>query len=207
IERLIDKVSVFTAASEGFALKNTNATIEETLQRFVPVVSKAHEHGMMVRGYISCIVRCPFDGEINPEAVGDVVTRLLAMGVDEIDLGDTIGAATPETIEPVIMEAVDRLDGEPINSFGEPTLTLHLHDTFGHAGECVKRALDLGVRSFDSSAGGLGGCPYASTGGERVAGNISTLALVQAIRDAGLTTNIDDDALEEASRFASGLIQ
>jgi len=206
IERLIDKVSVFTAASEGFSLKNTNATIEETLERFEPVVGKAHEHGLMVRGYVSCIVQCPFDGTINPEAVGDVMTRLLAMGVDELDLGDTIGAATPETIEPVIMEAIDRLDGESTNSFGDPTLTLHLHDTFGHAAECVKLALELGVRSFDSSAGGLGGCPYASTDGHRVAGNISTLALVQAIRDAGCTTNINDEALIEASKFASGLI-
>ncbi|MBL4697349.1 MAG: hydroxymethylglutaryl-CoA lyase [Phycisphaerales bacterium] len=206
IERLIDKVSVFTAASEGFSLKNTNATIEETLQRFEPVVAKAHEHGLMVRGYISCIVQCPFDGMIDPEAVGNVMTRLLKMGIDEIDLGDTIGAATPETIEPVIMEAVDRLDGESTNSFGDPTLTLHLHDTFGHAGECVQMALDLGVRSFDSAAGGLGGCPYASTDGNRAPGNISTLALVQAIRDAGLTTHIDDAALIEASKFASGLI-
>ncbi len=207
IERLIDKVSVFTAASEGFSLKNTNATIEETLQRFEPVVGKAHEHGLMVRGYISCIVQCPFDGAINPESVGDVMTQLLAMGIDEVDLGDTIGAATPETLEPVMMEAIDRLDGEPTNSFGDPTLTLHLHDTFGHAGECVKLALELGVRSFDSSAGGLGGCPYASTQSTRAPGNISTLALVQAIRDAGLTTNIDDDALIEASKFASGLIE
>jgi len=207
IERLIDKVSVFTAASEGFALKNTNATIDETLQRFAPVVSKAHEHGMMVRGYISCIVQCPFDGMIAAEAVGDVMARLLKMGVDEIDLGDTIGAATPETIEPVIMEAIDRLDGEPTNSFGDPTLTLHLHDTFGHASECVQMALDLGVRSFDSSAGGLGGCPYASTEGSRAPGNISTLALVQAIQDAGLTTKIDQYALIEASAFASGLIK
>jgi hydroxymethylglutaryl-CoA lyase len=206
IERLIDKVAVFTAASEGFSLKNTNATIEETLQRFEPVVAKAHEHGLMVRGYISCIVRCPFDGTINPESVGDVMTRLLAMGVDELDLGDTIGAATPETLEPVMMEAIDRLDGEPTNAFGDPTLTLHLHDTFGHAAECVKLALELGVRSFDSSAGGLGGCPYASTEGNRAPGNISTLALVQAIRDAGCTTKINDDALIEASKFASGLI-
>ncbi len=206
IERLIDKVSVFTAASEGFSLKNTNATIEETLQRFEPVVAKAHEHGLMVRGYISCIVRCPFDGAINPDAVGDVMTRLLAMGIDEIDLGDTIGAATPETLEPVVMEAIDRLDGESTNSFGDPTLTLHLHDTFGHAVECVQLALELGMRSFDSAVGGLGGCPYASTDGNRVAGNISTLALVQAIRDAGCMTNINDDALIKASKFAAGLI-
>ena len=206
IERLIDKVSVFTAASEGFALKNTNATIEETLRRFEPVVSKAHEHGLMVRGYISCVVRCPFDGFISPEAVGDVMARLLSMGIDEIDLGDTIGAATPKLIEPVIMEAIDRLDGESTNSFGDPTLTLHLHDTFGHASACVRMALDLGVRSFDSSAGGLGGCPYASTADSRAPGNISTLALVEAIKNAGLSTNIDQDALVEASEFASGLI-
>jgi len=206
IERLIDKVSVFTAASEGFALKNTNATIKETLVRFEPVVADAHEHGLMVRGYISCIVQCPFDGVINPEAVGDVITELLAMGVDEIDLGDTIGAATPETIEPVIMEAIDRLDGNSTNSFGDPTLTLHLHDTFGHASECVKMGLDLGVRSFDSAAGGLGGCPYASTETSRAPGNISTTALSEAIRQAGYSTAIDPDALLEASNYASGLI-
>jgi len=206
IERLIDKVSVFTAASEGFSLKNTNATIEETIQRFEPVVAKAHEHGLMARGYISCIVQCPFDGTINPESVGDVMTRLLAMGVDELDLGDTIGAATPETIEPVIMEAIDRLDGNATNSFGDPTLTLHLHDTFGHASECVKLALELGVRSFDSASGGLGGCPYASTDGKRAPGNISTLTLDEAIKAAGYTTTIDHDALVEASNFASGLI-
>ncbi|MDF1810062.1 MAG: hydroxymethylglutaryl-CoA lyase [Phycisphaerales bacterium] len=206
IERLIDKVSVFTAASEGFAQKNTNASIEETLVRFEPVVARAHEHGMMVRGYISCIIQCPFDGYINPESVGDVMTRLISMGVDEIDLGDTIGAASPETIEMVVMEAIDRLDGESTNSFGDPTLTLHLHDTFGHAADCAKIAMELGVRSFDSSAGGLGGCPYASTPDSRAPGNISTLALVHAIHDSGLSTNIDQDALVNASKFASELI-
>jgi hydroxymethylglutaryl-CoA lyase len=206
IDRLIDKVSVFTAASEGFALKNTNATIEETLERFAPLMPVAHEHGLMVRGYVSCVIACPFDGVTDPIAVGDVVTRLLELGVDEIDLGDTIGAATPENIEPLIMEVIDRLDGEPTNSFGEPTLTLHLHDTFGRAAECVKIALELGVRSFDSSAGGLGGCPYASTGDTRAPGNISTLALVQAIEQSGFDSDIDHEALNKASEFASGLI-
>jgi len=206
VERLIDKISVFTAASEGFALKNTNATIDETVKRFAPVVAKAHEHGLMVRGYVSCIVECPFDGKVNPQAVGDVMTRLLELGVDELDLGDTIGAATPETIEPVIMEAIDRLDGNPTNSFGDPNLTLHLHDTFERASACVKMALELGVRSFDSSAGGLGGCPYASTADARAPGNISTLALVEAIAAAGYSTKIDHAKLVEASSFASGLI-
>lgn len=206
IERLIDKVSVFTAASEGFSLKNTNATIEETLTRFAPVIDRAHHQGLMVRGYISCIVRCPFDGDISPIQVGDVASRLLDLGVDELDLGDTIGAATPETIEPVIMEVIDRLEGDATNPFGDPTLTLHLHDTFGHAADCVQMALDLGVRSFDSSAGGLGGCPYASTETTRAPGNISTLALLETIKAAGFTTNVDHDAMQSASEFASGIL-
>lgn len=206
IERLIDKASVFTAASEGFSLKNTNATIEETLARFAPVIDRAHHHGLMVRGYISCIARCPFDGDISPVQVGDVASRLLDLGVDELDLGDTIGAATPETIEPVIMEVIDRLEGDATNPFGDPTLTLHLHDTFGRAADCVQMALDLGVRSFDSSAGGLGGCPYASTGTTRAPGNISTLVLLDAIGSAGFTTGVDFDAMRAASEFASGIL-
>lgn len=207
VERLIDKVSVFAAATEGFSLKNTNGTIEEVLKRFEPMIPIAHEHGLMVRGYISCIVRCPFDGRVDPVAVGDVASRLLDLGVDEIDLGDTIGAATPETIEPVIMEVIDRLDGRATNGFGEPSLTLHLHDTFGHAAACVEMALELGVRSFDSSAGGLGGCPYASTEHARAPGNISTAVLVEAIERAGFRTGIDQSALFRAGEFAAGLIQ
>lgn len=207
IERLIDKVSVFAAASEGFSIKNTNGTIEEVLQRFEPIIPKAHAHGMMVRGYISCIVKCPFDGDIPPVAVGDVASQLLGMGVDELDLGDTIGAATPETIEPVIMEAIDRLDGRARNGFGDPTLTLHLHDTFGHAAECVRMALDLGVRSFDGSAGGLGGCPYASTEDSRAPGNIATSVLVHTLRDAGYECGVDDEKLSEASTYAMGLLE
>lgn len=206
IQRLIDKVSVFAAASEGFSLKNTNGTIEEVLERFEPIIPKAHEHRMMVRGYISCIVRCPFDGDIHPVAVADVASRLLELGVDELDLGDTIGAATAETIEPVIMETIDRLDGRAMNGFGDPTLTLHLHDTFGKASECVRMALDLGVRSFDSSAGGLGGCPYASTETTRAPGNISTSVLVHTIRESGFTCGVDDAALSKANAFAGGLL-
>ncbi len=206
IERLIDKVSVFAAASEGFSLKNTNGTIEEVLQRFEPIIPKAHEHRMMVRGYISCIVKCPFDGNVHPVAVADVASRLLELGVDELDLGDTIGAATAETIEPVIMETIDRLDGRATNGFGDPTLTLHLHDTFGHASECVQMALDLGVRSFDSSAGGLGGCPYASTETSRAPGNIATSVLVHTVCDAGYTCEVDEEKLDIANSFAKELL-
>jgi hydroxymethylglutaryl-CoA lyase len=126
--------------------------------------------------------------------------------VDELDLGDTIGAATAESIEPVIMETIDRLDGRAMNGFGDPTLTLHLHDTFGKASECVRMALDLGVRSFDSSAGGLGGCPYASTETTRAPGNISTSVLVHTIRESGYACGVDDAALNKANAFAGGLL-
>jgi isopropylmalate/homocitrate/citramalate synthase len=159
VERLIEKVAVFTAASEGFSLKNTNATIEETLERFAPIIPEAHAQGLMVRGYISCIVRCPFDGEIASSQVADVASRLLELGVDEIDLGDTIGAGTPDSIEQVLIDVIERLDGRAHNDFGQPTLTLHLHDTFSNASACIQRALEVGVRSCDGSAGGLGGCP------------------------------------------------
>lgn len=210
VERLIDKVSVFAAASEGFSLKNTNATIEETMERFAPIVPAAHERGMMVRGYVSCIVKCPFDGDVPASQVGDVVARLLELGVDEIDLGDTIGAGTPDTIEQVLLEVIDRLDGRARNEFGDPILTLHLHDTFGNAGACIERAIEIGVRSFDSSAGGLGGCPYASTETTRAPGNVSTLALMDAIEVAGMTCgmkrNVDRGLMVEASQYALGLI-
>ena len=206
VERLIDKISVFTSATEGFARANTNATIAETLERFRPIVPRAHEHGLMVRAYISCVVRCPYDGDVSPAQVGDVASRLLELGADEIDLGDTIGAATPDTLEQVILEVIDRLGGEPINRFGDPALTLHLHDTFGTAHACAARSLELGVRSFDASAGGLGGCPYASSEGRRAPGNIATGTLLDAIEAAGLTHALDRAALDAASDAARGLI-
>lgn len=206
VERLIDKVSVFTAASETFSAKNTNATIAETIERFRPIVPRAHEQGLRVRAYISCVVRCPYEGDIPPTVVADVAGRLLALGVDEIDLGDTIGAATPETVEAVILEVVDRLNGRAANDFGEPTLTLHLHDTFGRAAECVRAALEIGVRSFDASAGGLGGCPYASTPGHRAPGNIAMSTLVRTLEGAGSAPAIDHAALAQADAIARELI-
>jgi len=206
-ERLIDKVAVFTAASEGFSQKNTNASIAETLERFAPLIPRAKEQGLMVRGYVSCIVRCPFDGDVSSEQVGDVVGELLKLGVDEIDLGDTIGAGDPDSIEQVLLEVMERLDGRAVNDFGDPTLTLHLHDTFGNAGACIERALEVGVRSFDSSAGGLGGCPYASTETTRAPGNVSTLAVLDAVERMGMKTNVDREVMEKASVFAEGLIQ
>ncbi len=207
VERLIDKVSVFTAASETFAQRNTNATIADTIERFRPIVPRAHAQGIRVRAYISCVVRCPFEGDIPPTAVAEVAGRLLEIGADEIDLGDTIGAATPESIEAVVLDVIDRLDGRPTNDFGDPTLTLHLHDTFGHAAQCVRTALELGVRSFDASSGGLGGCPYASTPGHRAPGNIAMSTLVSTIESMGFIAGVDPSAQREADRIASELIQ
>lgn len=203
---LIDKVSVFTAASESFSLKNTNASIEESIRRLIPVIASARGLGKRTRGYVSCVVRCPYEGPIDPERVGEVCAALLEAGVDELDLGDTIGAGTPETIAPPILEAIEALEGRAANAFGEPTLTLHLHDTFGNASACVREALTLGVRSFDASAAGLGGCPFASVGGGRAPGNIATELLVRTIEDAGLETGVNRARLAHASAFAERVV-
>lgn len=206
VERLIDKVSVFTAASETFAARNTNATIADTIERFRPLIPRAHAHGLRVRAYISCVVACPFEGDIPPTAVAEVARALLDIGADEIDLGDTIGAGTPDSVAALLTEIIDVLDGRAVNDFGEPTLTLHLHDTFGHAAECVRTALEIGVRSFDASSGGLGGCPYASTPDRRAPGNIAMSTLVRTIEGMGFATGVDPVAQAEADRVATGMM-
>ncbi len=201
---LVGKVSVFTAASETFARKNTNASIAETIERFVPVVTRAHEAGLRVRGYVSCVVACPFEGAIAPERVAWVSGRLLEIGVDEIDLGDTIGAGTPGTIREML-DAV--LSACPtLERGGAETLTLHLHDTFGRAAGCVVEALRAGVRSFDGSAGGLGGCPYASVEGRRAPGNIDTELLVRTIHAEGYRTGVDLGRLAGAGAMAREMV-
>lgn len=199
--KLISKVSVFTAASETFARKNTNATIAETIERFRPVVEIARREGLAVRGYISCVIACPFEGPISPEAVARVVTQLIELGIDDLDLGDTIGAGTRETVAAMLRRVASESRGRD----GLLT-TLHLHDTFGRAAECVKSALDLGVTSFDGSVAGLGGCPYASTPGKRAPGNISTETLVRTVHGAGFTTGVDLAALEAAAAFAREIV-
>lgn len=198
---LIEKISLFTAASESFSRRNTNASIAESIQRFRPVVERARSYRLRIRGYISCIVACPFEGSIAPQAVVEVSKQLIDAGIDELDLGDTIGAGTPETISTVLREVSN------VHPLTDPeTFTLHLHDTYGRAADCVKAALDLGVRSFDGSVAGLGGCPYASTPGRRAPGNISTQTLVRTIHDAGYRTHVDLDRLEEAGRFAMKIV-
>lgn len=195
--RLIDKASVFTAASETFSQRNTNAMIAETLERFRPVVAAAREHGLALRGYISCAVECPFEGPTAPGSVARVAGELRRLGVEEIDLGDTIGSATPERTAALISAVAETT---PIGS-----LVLHLHDTFGRAAACVREAIAIGVRSFDGSAGGLGGCPYASTAHARAPGNIATRLLVETIYGAGVRTGVDLDRLAEADALARAM--
>jgi hydroxymethylglutaryl-CoA lyase len=181
-----DKVSVFVSTSEGFSQRNVNASVDACLQRLEPVVKQARGAGLPVRGYVSCVVRCPFDGAVTPEAVRAVSERLLSMGCTEIDLGDTIGAAQPEDIE--------RLLAGVARTLAPSAVTLHLHDTRGMAAACVERALALGVRSFDSSAAGLGGCPYAPG----APGNLATETLLATIERRGLRHDVDAAAVAAA---------
>ncbi len=202
---LVDKIALFTAASEEFNQQNTGASIAESIERFALVVRKARDNGLKVRAYISCVVRCPYQGDIAPEKVAEVVQKLSELEPDEIDLGDTIGAATPETI----VAALDAARGA--NAWAESqdaeTWVVHLHDTHGRAGDCVEAALDAGIRSFDGSAGGLGGCPFAAGPGERAPGNIATRTLIEYIHAKGYETRVNTDRLERASLFAQELVE
>lgn len=202
---LINKVSVFTAASETFSQRNTNASIAQTIERFKPVVQLAHTHGLLVRGYISCVIACPYEGAIEPSAVVSVVSQLIELGIDEIDLGDTIGAAGPDSIRSLIATTLEALE-EAHDWSDASRLTLHLHDTTGQAAACAKAALTLGIRSFDASVAGLGGCPYASCEGRRAPGNIDTSVLAEAIEEAGCQHHIDTKALASAAELARDLV-
>lgn len=185
----VDKVSVFVSATEGFSRKNTNGTIAEVMKRVAPVVSRARGANLPVRGYVSCVIECPYDGPVSPAAVRSVCEQLLALGVSEIDLGDTIGAATPDSIARLYEGIAPAL--LPRSS------TLHLHDTRGLALDCAMRALELGVRSFDSSVGGLGGCPYAP--GAR--GNVATESLLAMLAKSGYSTGISLEKAAQVGRW------
>ncbi len=190
----VDKVSHFTAASEAFCVRNTNASIDETFNRLVPVVTGARAAGLPIRGYISCVVACPYEGPIDPRRVRDIAARLLDAGVEEIDLGETIGVAVPSDIE--------RLYGGLADLMAPAETTLHLHDTRGTALASAVTAMGLGVRSFDVSCGGLGGCPYAPG----AAGNLATEDLVYLCDRMGRSTGVDLEALFEAARHIEGVL-
>jgi isopropylmalate/homocitrate/citramalate synthase len=183
----VTEIAVFTAASDAFNQRNIHMTIGESLEAIALVTRRAHEAGMWVRGYISTCFGCPYQGEVLPRAVVDVVRRLDDLGVAEISLGDTIGIATPRDVEPVIELALKHL---PVDR-----LALHFHDTRGTALVNSLTALQMGCWIFDSSAGGLGGCPFAPG----AAGNLATEDLLYLLHGLGIETGVDLDAVVAAS--------
>ena len=183
-----DAIAVFTAASEGFARANVNMTIAESLAAFAPVLDQALAAGMWTRGYVSTAFGCPYDGAVAPAAVARVAGELAALGCDEISIGDTIGVAGPDQVPQVVAAVAERV---PLDR-----IALHLHDTGGRALDNVAAGLEVGVRTFDSSAAGLGGCPFAPG----APGNVATEALVRFLHRQGMETGVDPDAVERAGR-------
>jgi hydroxymethylglutaryl-CoA lyase len=188
-----DEVAVFASASEGFSHKNINCSIAESLERFEPVAALAVERGVPLRGYVSCVTDCPYDGRTPPDMVAEVSAQLIAMGCYEVSLGDTVGKGTPETVA-AMLEAVaaavipERLAG-------------HFHDTNGRALENISVSLDHGLRTFDASVGGLGGCPYAPG----AKGNVDTVKVARMLASLGYDTGLDMEKLQAAAMFARGL--
>lgn len=188
-----DEVAIFGSASEGFSKANLNATIIESLERFAPVAAAAKEDGIPVRGYVSCVVECPFDGAVAPAQVAAVVGALRELGCYEISLGDTIGRGTPEAMDAMLDAVLEEV--EPARLAG------HFHDTSGRALENVDVALARGVRVFDAAVGGLGGCPYAPG----AAGNVATEAVLAHLMAVGFETGLDADIIDQAARMARGM--
>ena len=187
-----DAICVFTAASEAFTRANINMTITESIDAFRPVIDRAREHGWWTRGYISTAFGCPYQGEVGEAAVVGVAQQLHELGIDELSIGDTIGVAGPSDVRRV----VQALDGA---GFAPDRLAMHFHDTRGTALANVAAALELGVRCFDASTGGTGGCPYAPG----AAGNLATEDLVYLLEREGLSHGVDLDALLVAARHVS----
>jgi isopropylmalate/homocitrate/citramalate synthase len=185
------EVAVFAAASEAFSHKNTNCSIAESLERFAPVLEAAKASGVRVRGYVSVVLGCPYEGEVKPAAVASVSAALYSMGCYEISLGDTIGVGTPGKTR-AMLEAVAR--EVPMDK-----LAGHFHDTWGQALANVYAAMELGVATFDSSVAGLGGCPYA----KGATGNVATEDVMIMLNGLGAETGVDFDKLFDAGQFIS----
>lgn len=188
-----DAVAVFASASEGFSRANINAGIDESLARFAAVAEAALAAGIPLRGYVSCVTDCPYDGPVAPEAVARVGGALAELGCAEISLGDTIGAGTPDRVRAML--------GAVLAVVPPERLAGHFHDTGGQALANVAVALELGLRVFDGAVGGLGGCPFAPG----AAGNVATEALADYLAAQGLETGVDRAALGRAAAFARSL--
>ena len=187
LETGIRRIAVFTAASETFNRKNINMGIQESIEVFKPVVARALQEGMSVRGYVSTCFVCPYEGPIAKEPVAEVAKQLFDLGVDEVSIGDTIGAASPKDVENTM--------GFLLQRFPAPTLAAHFHDTYGMAVANVYQSLQMGITTFDSSAGGLGGCPYAPG----ASGNAATEDLVYLFDKLGIETGVSLKLLRRAS--------
>src|SRR5215471_15117542 len=187
-------VSVFAAASEGFSRANINCSIEESIERFKPVLARASTDGVQVRGYVSCVLGCPFDGEIKPKAVADVAGTLWDLGCYEISLGDTIGVGTPTKAKEMLRAVGDRVPTQK--------LAMHFHDTYGQALANLYAGMEEGVHVIDSAAGGLGGCPFAPG----ATGNVATEDVVYMLEGMGVKTRVDMPKLLAATNEITALI-
>ena len=192
LEAGAQEVAVFGAASESFSQKNINCSIAESLARFEPVMAAAQAAGVKVRGYVSCTLGCPYEGEIAPAAVADVAGRLQDMGCYEISLGDTIGTGTPRKTQRMLEAVAARVPME--------RLAGHYHDTYGQALGNIYASLEMGVAVFDASVGGLGGCPYAAG----ASGNVATEDVIYLLNGLGIETGVDIDALVDTAAWISG---
>jgi hydroxymethylglutaryl-CoA lyase len=190
----VDEIAIFGAASEKFSQRNINCSIAESLERFAPVTAAAKQQEMRVRGYISCVIDCPYEGPIAPQAVADVAAKLFAMGCYEISLGDTIGTGTAARIEAMI-EAVAAC--VPIER-----LAVHFHDTYGQALANILVSLEKGIAVIDSSVAGLGGCPYA----KGASGNVASEDVLYMLSGLGVATGVDMPKLAAVGRFISGVL-
>ncbi|MEL7165710.1 MAG: hydroxymethylglutaryl-CoA lyase [Pseudomonadota bacterium] len=188
-----DEVAVFGSASDSFSRANVNASADEALERFIPIVEAARSIDMPVRGYVSCVVECPFEGATDPGAVARVADRLFAMGCYEISLGETLGHASADSIARMLLSVRDVVPAG--------RLAGHYHDTDGHALGNIDVSLSLGVRVFDAAVGGLGGCPYAPG----AAGNVATEAVAEHLQRLGYETGLDLDRVKRAADMARAL--
>ncbi|WP_104666159.1 hydroxymethylglutaryl-CoA lyase [Ensifer adhaerens] len=188
-----DEVAIFASASETFSQKNINCSIAESIERFRPVAELCRERGLLLRGYVSCVVECPYEGAIAPASAARVAGLLDDLGCYEISLGDTIGRGTPEAVDAMLATVLEAMPAE--------RLAGHFHDTSGRALDNIAVALGRGLRVFDASAGGLGGCPYAPG----AAGNVDALAVDAFVTAKGFSTGLDGAKLEQAAAFARSL--
>ena len=195
VEAKADEVAIFAAASEAFSQKNINCSIEASIERFKPIMEAAELRKIPVRGYVSCVVGCPYEGKIKTAKVASVTEKLLEIGCYEISLGDTIGVGTPKNIQDLLRELY--------NAFDPACLALHCHDTYGQALANILAGLEMDIRVVDSSIAGLGGCPYA----RGASGNVSTEDVVYMLNGLGLDTNVSLEKLVTAGEFISDILK